>query len=81
MDPILQAVEAGPPGMDVVLDASELVALDTTGLDALSQVLKAVAARGGRLAVIHLHEQPRSLIERSGFADRLAAQGMENLVI
>jgi len=81
VDPILQAVEAGPPGMDVVLDASELVALDTTGLDALSQVLKAVAARGGRLSVIHLHEQPRSLIERSGFADRLAAQGMENLVI
>ena len=81
VDPIIQALEAGPPGMDVVLDASELVALDTTGLDALSQILKAVAARGGRLSVIHLHEQPRSLIERSGFADRLAAQGMENLVI
>lgn len=81
VDPILQAVEAGPPGMDVVLDASELVALDTTGLDALSQILKAVAARGGRLSVIHLHEQPRSLIERSGFADRLAAQGAEDLLV
>lgn len=67
-------MEAGPPGLDVVLDASELVALDTTGLDALAQVLKAVAARGGRLRIEHLHEQPRSLIERSGFAARLAAQ-------
>jgi SulP family sulfate permease len=75
IDPIIQAVETGPPGMDVELDACELVALDTTGLDALEQILKAVAARGGRLSVTHLHEQPRSLIERSGFADRLAAQG------
>lgn len=75
IDPIVQAVETGPPGMDVVLDACELVALDTTGLDALEQILKAVAARGGRISVVNLHEQPRSLIERSGFADRLAAQG------
>ncbi len=75
IDPIIQAVETGPPGMDVVLDACELVALDTTGLDALEQILRAVAARGGRLSLTHLHEQPRSLIERSGFADRLAAQG------
>lgn len=75
LDTIIQAVEAGPPGLDVVLDASELVALDTTGLDALAQVLKAVSARGGRLRIEHLHEQPRSLIERSGFAARLAAQG------
>ena len=74
LDTIIQAVEAGPPGLDVVLDASELVALDTTGLDALAQVLKAVSARGGRLRIEHLHEQPRSLIERSGFAARLAAQ-------
>lgn len=81
IDPILQAVETGPPGMDVVLDASELVALDTTGLDALAQILKAVAARGGRLRLVHLHEQPRSLIERSGFAARLAAQGLEDLPV
>jgi SulP family sulfate permease len=43
-------------------------------LDALAQLLKAVAARGGRLRIEHLHEQPRSLIERSGFGARLAAQ-------
>jgi SulP family sulfate permease len=81
IDPIVQAVEAGPPGMDVVLDASELVALDTTGLDALEQILKAVQARGGQLSVVNLHEQPRSLIERSGFAHRLAAQGGAGLEV
>ena len=81
IDPILQAVEAGPPGMDVVLDARDLVVLDTTGLDALSQVLKAVAARGGRLSVHNAPQQPRSLMERSGFAARLAAQGLEDLPV
>ncbi|MCE1194604.1 MAG: STAS domain-containing protein [Acidovorax sp.] len=81
IDPILQAVEAGPPGMDVVLDARDLVVLDTTGLDALAQVLKAVAARGGRLLVQNAPEQPRSLMERSGFAARLAAQGLEDLPV
>jgi SulP family sulfate permease len=81
VDPIVQAVEDGPHGMDVVLDASELVVLDTTGLDALAQILKAVAARGGRLSILHLQDQPRSLIERSGFADRLAAQGLADVPI
>lgn len=81
VDPIVQAVEEGPHGMDVVLDASELVVLDTTGLDALAQILKAVAARGGRLAVVNLQEQPRSLIERSGFAAKLAAQGLADVPI
>lgn len=81
VDPILQAVEEGPHGMDVVLDASELVVLDTTGLDALAQILKAVAARGGRLSVVNLQDQPRSLIERSGFAAKLAAQGLADVPI
>lgn len=81
VDPIVQAVEEGPHGMDVVLDASELVVLDTTGLDALAQILKAVAARGGRLSVVNLQEQPRSLIERSGFAAKLAAQGLADVPI
>ncbi len=81
VDPIVQAVEEGPHGMDVVLDASELVVLDTTGLDALAQILKAVAARGGRLSVVNLQDQPRSLVERSGFAAKLAAQGLADVPI
>ena len=81
VDPIVQAVEEGPHGMDVVLDASEVVVLDTSGLDALAQILKAVAARGGRLSVVNLQDQPRSLIERSGFAAKLAAQGLADVPI
>jgi SulP family sulfate permease len=56
----------------VVLDATHLVALDTSGLDALRQLHKAIVQRGGSLRLEALNEQPRSLIERSGFAQELA---------
>ena len=74
IDPIVQAIESGPEGPEVVLDARNLFALDTTGLDGLEQILKAVGQRGGRLCVADAQEQPRSLMERSGFSARLAEQ-------
>ena len=74
IDPIVQAVEAGPEGPEVVLNARDLFALDTTGLEGLEQILKAVGQRGGVLCVQDAQEQPRSLMERSGFNARLAAQ-------
>lgn len=74
IDPIVQAIEAGPAGVQVELDASGLFALDTTGLDALEQILKAVGQRGGLLCVLNPQEQPRSLMERSGFSARVQAQ-------
>jgi len=71
IDPIVAEVEKSPAGMNVMLDASQLISLDTTGLDALEQLLKAVEKRGGHLSVVGLNEQPRSLMQRSGFAGRL----------
>ena len=59
---------------EVVLNARDLFALDTTGLEGLEQILKAVGQRGGVLCVQDAQEQPRSLMERSGFNARLAAQ-------
>ena len=73
LDPAIQAVERAPRGMTVVLDAMHMIQLDTTGLDALRQLHKAVLARGGLLRLESLQPQPRDLIERSGFADDLAA--------
>jgi SulP family sulfate permease len=69
-DLVTQAGQA-PEGTHVVLDASLMISLDTTGLHALEQLHKAVEKRGGRLSITGLHDQPRSLIERSGFAERL----------
>lgn len=74
IDPLVQAIEAAPAGVAVELDMRDLFALDTTGLEGLEQILKAVGQRGGRLRVLQAQEQPRSLMERSGFSERLAAQ-------
>ncbi|QHE87888.1 SulP family inorganic anion transporter [Hydrogenophaga sp. BPS33] len=72
IDPIVAEVERSPTPVNVMLDASQLISLDTTGLDALEQLHKAVHKRGGHLGMVGLHPQPRSLIERSGFATRLS---------
>lgn len=71
IDRIVEAVESAPEGAHVVLDASQLISLDTTGLDALEQLHKSLDKRGGHLSITGLNEQPHSLIERSGFAARL----------
>ena len=73
VDALVRAVERGPDAPLVVLDALQLVHLDSTGLDALRQLHKAVLARGGTLRLEHLQEQPREEVERSGFAAELAA--------
>ncbi|MCX7252441.1 MAG: SulP family inorganic anion transporter [Burkholderiales bacterium] len=71
IDPILAEIESGPDQLDVSLDATRLVALDTTGIDALEQLVEALERRGGRLDIRHLNEQPRDLLLRSGLAVRL----------
>ena len=74
IDPIVQAIETGPESLELWLDMHELLALDTTGLEGLEQILKAVGQRGGLLQVLHAQEQPRSLMERSGFNAQVQAQ-------
>ncbi|GAA4423152.1 SulP family inorganic anion transporter [Acidovorax lacteus] len=74
LDPVVEAVEAAPGPLELVLDARDLMALDTTGVDVLAQVLRAVQQRGGCLRIEHLREQPASLIERSGLGAQLRAQ-------
>ncbi len=69
LDPVIRAVEVAPPGTHVVLDARQMISLDTTGLDALEQLHRAISKRGGRLRMVDLNPQPRSLIERAGFAE------------
>jgi len=74
IDRAVQEVEAAPQGVAVVLDALQLVSLDTSGLDALRQLHKAVLQRGGTLVVESLQQQPREVFERSGFARELQGQ-------
>jgi len=71
LDEAVNAAERAPRGMTVVLDATHLIYLDATGIDALRQLHRAVLARGGLLRIESLQPQPREVIERSGFAEEL----------
>jgi len=72
IDEVVQAVEGGPDAPMVVLDALQLVHLDTSGLDSLRQLHKAVLQRRGTLHLANLQPQPREVIDRSGFGAELA---------
>ncbi len=73
VDALAERLHGLDPGAHVVLDAHMLISLDTTGLDALEQLLKATHKHGLHLCVTGLQPQPRSLMERSGFMAQLHA--------
>ena len=69
LDPILNIVESAPQALVVRLDLQSLQSLDTSGLDVLEQLHKAIVLRGGRLVLAGLNAQPKAVMERSGFLD------------
>jgi SulP family sulfate permease len=73
LDEAVNAAESAPRGMTVVLDATHLIYLDATGVDALRQLHRAVLARDGLLRLESLQAQPLEVIVRSGFADELTS--------
>jgi SulP family sulfate permease len=58
----------------VVLEMHRLISMDTSGLDALQQLHRALQARGIALVLANVNEQPLSLIRRSGFEHVLGAE-------
>ncbi len=71
IDPILTIVESAPQALVVRLDVQSLQSLDTSGLDVLDQLHKAITLRGGTLVLAGLNAQPKSVMERSGFLARV----------
>ncbi|MDP2264578.1 MAG: SulP family inorganic anion transporter [Hydrogenophaga sp.] len=71
LDPLQRAAEAAADGSVMRLDTRQLISLDTTGLDALEQLQRCLHKRGARLVLWGLNPQPRSLLERSGFAQHI----------
>jgi SulP family sulfate permease len=74
LDALQQAAESACAGAVMRLDAHQLISLDTTGLDALEQLQRALDKRGARLELCGLNPQPRSLLERSGFAAHITLE-------
>jgi SulP family sulfate permease len=61
---------AGHPEV-VILDMTQLIQLDTTGLEGLENLLDKLKKRGCTMLVCGLNSQPGSLLYRSGFIDHL----------
>ncbi len=60
-----------------ILDMSNLLNIDTTGLDAIESLYVMLAKRGTELLLVGALDQPLSLIKRSGLATKV---GRENIV-
>ncbi|RYX96994.1 MAG: STAS domain-containing protein [Comamonadaceae bacterium] len=71
IDPILTVVESAPQGLCVRLDVQSLQSLDTSGLDVLEQLHKAIVLRGGRLVLAGLNAQPLAKMQQGGFLDKV----------
>jgi SulP family sulfate permease len=74
-DPSRYAGEQAP--RVIIFDLALLISLDTTGVDALETLRRQLSKRGGTLILAGPHEQPSSMLARSGFIARL---GGDNLV-
>jgi SulP family sulfate permease len=71
LDPILSLVESAPAGLVIRLDVQSLQSLDTSGLDVLEQLRKAIVLRGGSLVIAGLNAQPKAAMTRCGFLDKV----------
>jgi MFS superfamily sulfate permease-like transporter len=54
------------PGAWLILDASAMTEMDSTGLAVLEEAWTEVVGRGIRFGIADLHSRPRTIIERSG---------------
>jgi SulP family sulfate permease len=62
----------------VILEMHQVINLDTTGLETLQSLARALRKRGGALILCGLTQQPSSLVRRSGFAEELGEANVVN---
>jgi SulP family sulfate permease len=73
IEPLLVHADAADPLRVLILDMQKTINVDTTGLDMLEALRRKLEKNGKVLMIAGANEQPRSLFERSGFAQRLGA--------
>ncbi len=71
MDVVLDSLQRNTSLCNVILDCSQLLALDSSGADALSNIVRVLDERGGSLTAIGLQAQPLSLLKRTGLSERI----------
>lgn len=66
----LLLMQHGHPDV-VILDMEKIISIDTTGLDILQTLHRNLQKRGAELILCDLNAQPASIVDRSGFAERI----------
>jgi SulP family sulfate permease len=74
LDGLLDPKRALPRVM--ILELSQLLNMDSTGLEALETLHAMLKKRGGRLVIAGVREQPRGLLARSGLLVELGADNV-----
>lgn len=69
LEPLLDT-RRDSPGV-LILEMHQVINLDTSALDTLQDLQEHLARHGGQLMIAEANEQPLSLMQRSGFLDRL----------
>ncbi len=57
----------------VILEMSQLINVDTTGMEILEGLHQRLSRQGGRLVIAGANEQPLSIMRRTGFTERLGS--------
>lgn len=73
---LLEEAERSAPRA-LVLDLHQVINIDTTGVDMLDVVRKALEKRGAVLVLCDPNEQPKSLFRRSGFLEKLGVGNLQ----
>ncbi|MDY0013621.1 MAG: sulfate permease [Rhodocyclaceae bacterium] len=69
LEAMLLNLDAHPDAL--ILDMEKVINIDTTGLEVLQTLQRALQKRGATLILCDLNEQPASLVHRSGFREAL----------
>ena len=75
VEAVAQALPAGT--RSVVLELHRLVSIDSSGLDAVQQLHRALTRQGVRLMLCDLNDQPLRLVRRTGFELSLGAGNVQ----
>lgn len=73
---ILAVADASPGAKWIIVDSAPIVHLDSTGADAIAEVVDLLAARGTRLGFAGVLPQVHRMLQRSGTLDRLGADAV-----
>ena len=68
---LLEKIEENLPSQTLLLDLKNVIYVDTSGIDAISELAHLCKVRNIRLIICGLDHQPYEMAQRSGFIEKL----------